>query len=249
MRKLLAVAAMSTVAAMATPAVAADTLWLDSDHTSYGGYYSTGQSLLFSSAGVNVRASAWSIDSGGTINAAQLGIWDQGMGVRNGTGDNSHTVDNSGWTDFILLQFDQVVELSYAQFNTGWHGLSDTDATIGYLANLGIPFGSAPALDGLPEGVLSVMNLYESGSWGNSGNSWRDINPGDNTGNLWLIGASFNNPEGSYKLDGFKLEKLKFEATPAVPEPATWLMMILGFGLVGGVMRSQRRQKLTVSYS
>lgn len=35
----------------------------------------------------------------------------------------------------------------------------------------------------------------------------------------------------------------------AVPEPATWLMMMLGLGLVGGAMRSQRRRKLTVSYS
>ena len=28
--------------------------------------------------------------------------------------------------------------------------------------------------------------------------------------------------------------------TPAVPEPATWAMMIAGFGLVGGVMRRRR---------
>lgn len=36
----------------------------------------------------------------------------------------------------------------------------------------------------------------------------------------------------------------------AVPEPATWAIMILGFGLVGGAMRSaNRRQKLTVSFS
>lgn len=38
-------------------------------------------------------------------------------------------------------------------------------------------------------------------------------------------------------------------STGAVPEPATWLLMMLGFGLVGGALRSQRRQKLTVSYS
>jgi hypothetical protein len=30
-------------------------------------------------------------------------------------------------------------------------------------------------------------------------------------------------------------------ATPAVPEPATWGMMILGFGLVGASMRYRRR--------
>jgi hypothetical protein len=27
-----------------------------------------------------------------------------------------------------------------------------------------------------------------------------------------------------------------------VPEPATWALTILGFGLVGGVMRRQRRK-------
>jgi hypothetical protein len=29
-------------------------------------------------------------------------------------------------------------------------------------------------------------------------------------------------------------------ATPAVPEPATWGMMMLGFGALGGAMRRQR---------
>jgi hypothetical protein len=28
-----------------------------------------------------------------------------------------------------------------------------------------------------------------------------------------------------------------YEADAAVPEPATWFMLILGFGLAGGVMR------------
>jgi hypothetical protein len=39
-------------------------------------------------------------------------------------------------------------------------------------------------------------------------------------------------------------------ALGAVPEPATWAMMIGGFGMVGGAMRSARRkQKVTVSYA
>jgi len=38
--------------------------------------------------------------------------------------------------------------------------------------------------------------------------------------------------------------------TAAVPEPATWAMMILGFGVVAGAMRTaRRRQKLAVSYA
>jgi hypothetical protein len=34
----------------------------------------------------------------------------------------------------------------------------------------------------------------------------------------------------------------------AVPETATWLMMILGFGLVGGAMRYRQRQPVKVSF-
>lgn len=38
--------------------------------------------------------------------------------------------------------------------------------------------------------------------------------------------------------------------TTPIPEPATWAMMLLGFGLVGGAMRSaKRRQNLSVSYA
>ena len=33
----------------------------------------------------------------------------------------------------------------------------------------------------------------------------------------------------------------------AVPEPATWAMMIVGFGAIGGALR--RRQKLTIRYA
>jgi hypothetical protein len=35
----------------------------------------------------------------------------------------------------------------------------------------------------------------------------------------------------------------------AVPEPATWLLMILGFGAIGGAMRSRQRQNVTVRYA
>jgi hypothetical protein len=36
----------------------------------------------------------------------------------------------------------------------------------------------------------------------------------------------------------------------AVPEPSTWAMMLLGFGFVGGAMRTaKRRQKIAISYA
>lgn len=38
-------------------------------------------------------------------------------------------------------------------------------------------------------------------------------------------------------------------AVTAVPEPATWAFMIVGFGLVGGAMRKQRKASLKVNYA
>jgi hypothetical protein len=37
--------------------------------------------------------------------------------------------------------------------------------------------------------------------------------------------------------------------TPAVPEPSTWLMLILGFAAVGGVLRRKPAQQVQVRYS
>jgi hypothetical protein len=35
--------------------------------------------------------------------------------------------------------------------------------------------------------------------------------------------------------------RIRTDATPPVPEPATWAMLVLGFGAVGGALRSRRR--------
>lgn len=40
-----------------------------------------------------------------------------------------------------------------------------------------------------------------------------------------------------------------FTLLAAVPEPSTWAMMILGFGAVGFMMRSRRRENVSVSYA
>ena len=109
------------------------------------------------------------------------------------------------------------------------------------------PFATPVNLTGANQSILSSYNLYGSGSIGNSGNSSRNINPGGNIGNLWLIDASFNNPEGSVQLDGFKLEKLTFSA--AVPEPATWMFMLVGMAGIGFTMRRKDKQTLRVRYT
>jgi hypothetical protein len=37
-------------------------------------------------------------------------------------------------------------------------------------------------------------------------------------------------------------------SVPAVPEPGTWAMLILGFGMVGGALRAARKQRPVLNY-
>jgi hypothetical protein len=54
----------------------------------------------------------------------------------------------------------------------------------------------------------------------------------------------------SNSADNFGAITFDIAAASGVPEPATWAMMLIGFGLAGGAMRSaKRRQKLSVSYA
>ncbi len=44
-------------------------------------------------------------------------------------------------------------------------------------------------------------------------------------------------------------EASPFAATPAVPEPATWAMMLLGFGAIGGALRGRQKVAARVRFA
>lgn len=105
---------------------------------------------------------------------------------------------------------------------------------------------------------FSAETCFQAGN-GNcpNGNAKGISDPG--TGTLTL---QFGSAKNGITLSNFVNRTQSFEigkvtsavgqGTPVspVPEPATWAMMMLGFGFVGGAMRSaKRRQKQTVSYA
>lgn len=151
-----------------------------------------------------------------------------GYGVINASSDNSHTIDNSGAYDFVRLDFSKAVTLdkvTLAQFG-------DTDAWVSY--------GDKATNMTSTAGWSSFVN---NGADYLGGNVNRSFSVGKNVAaSVWLIGAGRNTGTN----DSFKLSSIN--VTAAVPEPATWAMMLVGFGSVGAAMR-RRKSKVATSVS
>lgn len=210
------------------------------------------------SQSLSVRATAWSV-AGTKIRSATLGAYGQnGLGVTagddNGGTYNQHTVDNQDQKDFIILQFSKPVELSSAVFtaftlydsNNRAYSYKDNDATIDF-ATSGPVWNSSSALNTLVKdknsstlGTTFNGSGFESlGNGSSSFSSPRILSTSGRYGTLWMVAASMANQDGRY--DAFKFSSLTVRTMPAVPEPATWAMMISGFGLTGAMMRRRRR--------
>ncbi|MEO1967319.1 MAG: PEPxxWA-CTERM sorting domain-containing protein [Sphingomonadaceae bacterium] len=242
MRSVTKALIAATAVIGATPAMAGQ-VYFDNGGSNYQ------NSKNFTDGTVNVTATGFSINNSNLVESAWVGSWSgNGMGVLNKANDGSHTIDNQGYTDFVVLVFDQAVTLNNAYLKTGYWGgndyYNDTDATIGFQNNSA--FNISSLLGDSKSDLTSLFSTYASNSSGN-GSQWHGVNSGGNTGNVWLVGAAFSNPD--HYRDGFKLKALTYTIPEtAVPEPAAWALMILGFGMVGGVLR-RKRPTTTLTYA
>ncbi|WP_395622115.1 PEPxxWA-CTERM sorting domain-containing protein [Sphingomonas daechungensis] len=243
-RKTLTCAAALAALAAATPAAASVTISFTGGNSATDG--TDGNIRTTSNGGITVQTSGWSYD-GNTLERAWLGSYGQGLGVTNndegnGTSSNNHTVDNLGQQDFVLLIFNQAVNIQSAvltPFDIS-PTANDNDAWVSY-ANLGGLFTSpTPTAVPLNSALWSLLMGNDYTVSGNMGSGYStSFNSTGFFGNAWLIGAANPNPDRND--DGFKLSSIVVNPTPAVPEPATWAMMLIGFGAVGFSMRRGRR--------
>lgn len=190
------------------------------------------------------------------ITKSYLGDFGQGLGVTS-SGDSSgsnnlHTIDNVDQQDFIIIVFDRKVKLISATFTPfSVDGSTDSDATIG-VRNLAVQsdLGPNPAIALTSRNSLSALigTQYERDS--SLGNTNRLLDPSSYVGRIWLIAASLQTSSNRYydnKKDGFKLSNVRVETVGAVPEPASWAMMIAGFGITGFALRRRQRAMVRVS--
>lgn len=120
------------------------------------------------------------------------------------------------------------------QFGTGSGSLS-TSASLG--------LGSVTDTDILSvtvNGLLATLTKENGGLFEFAGISGVPIVPGVINE---IVVSGFSRGEGSYGGNA------TFQPNAAVPEPATWAMMLMGFGAIGFAMRRRRQDRVRVRFA
>lgn len=209
---------------------------------------------------VKVKVSGWTNDRAQNpdrIEKAEVAQYGAANGVgvlaTGDNGGNEHAVDNVDRTDFLVLRFNQAVNLDSAYF-TPWNvnniGGADSDASIYYGNNPNAYSAALPYENELSDdffasfaGPVSLSDV----------DGLETIDTSNAYANTWIISASTTDGGGCLLYwcagyDAFKVKSISGTTgvPPAVPEPATWAMMISGFGFVGASLR-RRRTKTEVA--
>jgi hypothetical protein len=130
--------------------------------------------------------------------------------------------DGGGFTGYeFTIQFADLSRTDFADLTIGYELLSGATGSFSYAAG---------------PNVFGDLRFTNSAS--------RDFRLATTDGDvLQSVFLTSTRAFDQYKQNDIEL------AVAAVPEPATWAMMLGGFGLVGGAMRSARRRKTQVTYA
>lgn len=195
------------------------------------------------------------------LESAFLSIWGaSGLGVTNrdytGTGADlnegvspEHSLDNNGRFDSVLLSFGSD-KIALESVDFGWASATggyDTDFTVLYYDGTGTPNLAGQTYTGLlgaASGASGGWKLLSSYNAGNGTSNPAAVSLG-NTGatakksSYWLV-SSYNSALGSAAGADMYDDYMKFAAIsgsvvrpPAVPEPGTMALTLLGLGLLG----------------
>lgn len=156
-----------------------------------------------------------------------------------GGGDGIYS-DAGGGDSLAAVQAAIFSATGVAPVNLSLYGKSDDDP--GLFALTGVASG---ALSGTWDVLNNATNIkYVTVKAANSFTLYELAGAGANSGVFSTLGILNN---GGQQPGVSHLSFWQSDVAAAVPEPSTWAMMLLGFGLIGGAMRA--RPKTRVNFS
>lgn len=141
------------------------------------------------------------------------GINDMHFHNMDGFGDNGGT--NLGTHDDVVMTKVGGGVFSLSSFDFAGFGTETGVDLVGLLFG-----GGTLSTSFVADGVASSYQNFSLSGWNN------------------LVSVTWTKPSDGG--NGFFLDNINTGASGAVPEPASWAMMIAGFGLVGGSLRTRR---------
>ena len=222
-------------------------------------YRLTGSALLVAGLAVAVPASAQNLVANGDFSAGATGFTSTYSTTVNGTTANQGSY--AATTNPALLC--SVCFLPIGDHTSGTGNMLFVDSagtnpgyfwsqTFAVAANTNYAFslwatslgttGEIPSLRVAANGatILGPTNLpYATG---NTATTWNQYAGGWSSGAATSVTLQFFSNNLGYSFNDFAIDDVRFSAaTPGVPEPATWVMMIGGFGLIGASLRRRRQ--------
>lgn len=163
------------------------------------------------------------------------------------------TSDGAGWADYAWAELQTA-----AGAHVAWLFTARTKPSGDTSPGFGLPADSAtltPASSAINAGTQWQPLAESSGACyaagcGNTG--WIKSNDTIATAGVYQVVYGVTNWGDKLYQSGLAFDALAVNGTAVpvagVPEPATWVMMLLGFGLIGGALR-QRRNTMNITYA
>ena len=185
----------------------------------WGGYtfgYNTGTTGTNQFGGPNALP-GWTIDFGNVDITTSASPWGPAA-------DGSNSLDINGWEAGSISQtFNTILGATYTvSFDYSRNAAGAPDPALALVSSGGASYTVNAPNDGSLGGEFSFI--------------WKPVTfsfTGDGTATT-LTASAITGGNGGVFFDNFSVQG------PAVPEPATWALMIGGFGLAGAALRRQR---------